>query len=213
MKYCGAQGTEGRADSVSDCRTTQAARESTVKKWQTQLLVVLVTAVLGSGSVAAAPLYSVVDLGTLGGTYGHGAVINASGQVTGAARTDGDAAEHAFLWNGTSMLDLGTLGGTYSAGTGINASGQVTGWASTDGDAAYHAFLWKWRRIANDLGTLGGTSSYGAGINASGQVTGAARTDGDAAEHAFLWNGTSMRTSAPSAVLTATVLVSTPAAR
>ena len=81
------------------------------------------------------------DLGTLGGTHSDGHGINASGQVTGYSRTTGDAAYHAFLYDGT-MHDLGTLGGTDSYGLGINDSGQVTGYSHTTGDATYHAFLY-----------------------------------------------------------------------
>ena len=51
------------------------------------------------------------DLGTLGGTYSVGFAINDSGQVTGTADTADGAADHAFLWDGTTMQDLGTLGG------------------------------------------------------------------------------------------------------
>ncbi len=71
------------------------------------------------------------DLGTLGGSYSEGVAINDSGQVTGYADTAGDAARHAFLWDGTTMQDLGTLGGTRSEGVAINASGQVTGCSVT----------------------------------------------------------------------------------
>ena len=77
-----------------------------------------------------------LDLGTLGGTDSDGYGINDSGQVTGYSHTTGDAAYHAFLYDGT-MHDLGTLGGTYSYGFGINDSGQVTGESDTTGDADY----------------------------------------------------------------------------
>ena len=113
--------------------------------------------------------------------------INASGNVTGYANTTGNAAQHAFLYDGT-MHDLGTLGGTNSYGLGINASGQVTGTAYTTGDAANHAFLYD--GTMHDLGTLGGTQSSGDGINDSGLVTGGAYTTGNAAQHAFLYDGT-----------------------
>jgi probable HAF family extracellular repeat protein len=146
----------------------------------------------------AAPSYTLIDLGTLGGSYSQPAcctftsALNGSGQVTGYAYTTGDSAFHAFLWNGASTQDLGTLGGTSSQGLSINASGQVTGIAYTTGNSAYHAFLWNGTAM-QDLGTLGGTYSQGYGINASGQVTGYAYTTGNSAVHAFLWNGASMQ--------------------
>ena len=110
--------------------------------------------------------------------------INDSGQVTGSSYTTGDAAYHAFLYDGT-MHDLGTLGGTYSDGFGINASGQVTGISDDDRRRAVHAFLYD--GTMHDLGTLGGTYSYGTGINASGQVTGYSH---DRLGDAFLWTPT-----------------------
>ncbi|MGB7323643.1 MAG: hypothetical protein WBD31_02140, partial [Rubripirellula sp.] len=127
--------------------------------------------------------YVVTDLGTLGGTSSYGYGINNSGQVTGAANTTGDAAQHASLYNGTSMQDLGALGGTSSYGYGINNSGQVTG-AYTTGNLVYHAFLYDGTTM-QDLGTLGGTNSLGNGINNSGHVTGVADTTGNAASRAF----------------------------
>jgi len=152
---------------------------------------------IANEAAALPPAYTVTDLGTLGGTFSGGSGINASGQVTGASYTIGDAPYHAFLWtpttpNGASgtLHDLGTLGGSYSAGLGINASGQVAGQSDTTGNAAYRAFLYD--GTLHDLGTLGGTNSSGLDINDSGQVTGFSYTTGDATYHAFLYDGTMM---------------------
>jgi probable HAF family extracellular repeat protein len=134
--------------------------------------------------------YRLTDLGTLGGTDSYGAALNASGQVTGYAYTAGNAAEHAFLWNGTAMQDLGTLGGTNSRGVALNAAGQVTGNANTAGDTAQHAFFWSGTAL-QDLGTLGGAYSTATALNASGQVAGYANAT--AGGRAFLWNGTTMQ--------------------
>lgn len=155
----------------------------------------------------ADPIYSITDLGWLGGTssnpsglnsYGYG--INASGEVTGFTLTSGTPVptlgpQHAFLYNGSSMQDLGTLGGLTSLGIGINMSGEVTGIATTSGvvhgAAVEHAFLYNGSTM-QDLGTLGGTDSYGYAINASGEVVGQSDTSGDAHLHAFLYNGSTM---------------------
>jgi probable HAF family extracellular repeat protein len=137
-------------------------------------------------AVCLAASYTIIDLGTLGGTQSDGIGINASGQVTGYATIAGDAAQHAFMYDGV-MHDLGTLGGTNSTGFGINASGQVTGQAYLAGDAVYHAFVYD--GVMHDLTPFGGTfSSGGNGINASGQVA------GSFASVAFLYDGHDLAT-------------------
>jgi probable HAF family extracellular repeat protein len=132
--------------------------------------------------------YTLVDLGTLGGTETIGYVINDRGEVTGYSYLPGDASFHAFRSNGTVMQDLGTLGGQNSQGLSINNRGQITGSAETAAEAAEHAFLSTAGRALLDLGTLGGTDSEGSAINDAGQITGQASTSGDRATHAFLYN-------------------------
>jgi len=139
----------------------------------------------------AAVQFSVVDLGTLGGSSSSATAINGAGQVVGNAGTSGNAASRAFLWQSGSMQDLGTLGGTSSYANGVNAAGQVVGYAHISGNAANHAFLWQSGSM-QDLGTLGGTRSDASGINAAGQVVGTATTS-NAASHAFLWQSGRMQ--------------------
>ena len=128
------------------------------------------------------------DLGTLGGRNSYAYGINAGGQVVGGACITGGA-NHAFLYNGSTMHDLGTLGGSDSYAYGINAGGQVVGQACTD-DAAWHAFLYSGSAI-KDLGTLGGTNSYAYGINDGGQVVGQSNVAGGGS-HAFLYSDSTM---------------------
>jgi probable HAF family extracellular repeat protein len=158
-------------------------------------LFLLGTIALAPGTALAAPVYTITDLGTLGGDFSFSRGINASGQVTGLSDTAGGT-DHAFLWDPQSgMHDLGTLGGQASnVGDidigGINASGQVTGYSNTVGPAdsiTFHAFLLDPQSGMHDLGTLGGDSSAGQDINDSGQVTGESNTAGHAS-HAFLWD-------------------------
>ena len=119
--------------------------------------------------------YTIIDLGTLGGSSSAGFAINNSGQVTGTATTSGGAT-HAFVISPpyTGMNDLGTLGGLTSTGFAINDSGQVTGEAEVAPSRVSQAFLISppYNNMI-DLGTLcGEVQSVGAGINASGQVSG-----------------------------------------
>lgn len=89
-------------------------------------------AVLWSGGVAT-------DLGNLDPTgYSVANAINAAGLAVGTSY--GDAANRAFLWNGTSMVDLNSLidpasGFTLVDARGINASGQIVGTALYRGQA------------------------------------------------------------------------------
>ena len=59
----------------------------------------------------ASPQYQIVDLGTLGGTTSYGFGINANGLVTGYSYISGNAFEHAFVSNGSTMTDINTVVG------------------------------------------------------------------------------------------------------
>jgi probable HAF family extracellular repeat protein len=148
-------------------------------------------------------LYTVTELGTLGGYYSSATDVNAAGQVVGSADTP-DGYQHAALWDNGSIIDLGTLGGTYSWAEGINDLGQVVGSAYLPGDAAIHGFLvdpqagvWFQDHDLDgrndfmiDLGSLEGSdSSQASDINNAGQVVGASAT-ADGFNHAFLWDPT-----------------------
>jgi probable HAF family extracellular repeat protein len=139
---------------------------------------------LGLPAASRAQQYTVLDLGTLGGTGGNSYGVNNSGQVTGVAVTSAGQG-HAFLWTpGQGMIDLGTLeGSTTSRGSAVNASGQVTGFSGS------HAFRWTPESGMLDLGTLGG-SSNGTGINGSGYVSGysyTATNNFPTTKRAILW--------------------------
>ena len=98
-----------------------------------------------------AQLYSVNDLGTLGGATSLARSINNSGTVVGYSDTSGGAV-HAFSYSGGVMTDLGTLGGPNSYAFGINSSGTIAGYADYNA-TDHHAFSYS-GGVMTDLGTL-----------------------------------------------------------
>ena len=148
----------------------------------------------------AGAAYTVVDLGTLGGTTSSATAINASGWVVGYSATAGDAASHAFLWRHGVMTDLGTLpGGTSSRANAINDRGQVVGSSdaltpspSAAGDVvAPQAFLYSGGKLIDidpDTQPSYPPGSWAYGINNAGQVVGdVLAPSGDS--RAFLYSG------------------------
>ncbi len=154
--------------------------------------VAIVAAILAAAPSAHAQQYTIVDLGTLGGTNSIGYAVNNKGQVAGDSYLS-NGRTRAFLYANGIMTNLGTLGGEYSGAShytskyvfmGVNDNGQVSGTSLTS-SGHEHAFLYQ-NGTMIDLGTLGGPDSNGNAINENGQVTGwADRPDGI---HAFLYS-------------------------
>jgi probable HAF family extracellular repeat protein len=144
--------------------------------------------------------YSVVNLGTLGGSASNGyGSVNDRGWVTGDANLPGDQNEHGFLWRDGVMTDLGTLGGPNSsvASPVKDDTGLIVGFAQSDTvdplsefwGATYfctavncegwqnlqRAFLWR-DGVMTALPTLGGNNDGAVGVNNLGQVVGVAET-------------------------------------
>jgi probable HAF family extracellular repeat protein len=139
--------------------------------------------------------YSVVTLGTLGGTASGGNSINAQGWVTGFSNQAGDQTQHAALWVRGSQFDLGTLGGPNSAVEWPvhNNHGRISGISETSAmdplgeiwscgfffpnftGHSCQGFVWE-EGMMSALPTLGGNNSYGAGMNNRGQTVGWAET-------------------------------------
>ncbi len=136
---------------------------------------------------------SMVDMGTLGGTFGYPNWINSNGQVVGQSNLAGDKKYHPFLWQkGKTMQDLGTLGGKSGTATWINDAGEAVGGAWTTGNQAFHAVLWK-NGKALDLGVLTGYKhSLAYSINSKDQIVGCVTNNlNKGCTHGFLWeNGT-----------------------
>jgi len=132
---------------------------------------------------------TMVDLGTLGGTFGIPNYLDDQGRVIGQSNVAGDLAHHPFLWTKSEgMQDLGTLGGNNGQANWMNKAGEIVGKADIPGSQGHHAFLWK-NGVMRDLGTVpGDPCSNAVGINSRGQVVGASDTpDSSLGLHAFLW--------------------------
>src|SRR6185437_10860216 len=106
-------------------------------------------------------VYSVIDLGTLGGSSSMATAINNAGLIVGQADTS-SGASHPFLYNPVtaSMQDLGTFGGATASATAINSAGQIVGWA-TDTDNVPRPFLWSSSGLTNltPAGASGGQAN------------------------------------------------------
>lgn len=113
-----------------------------------------------------------LDLGTLGGTFGVAFALNNRGQVVGASNLVGDNGGHAFLWDMKGgMQDLGTLGGATGAALSINDAGDIAGGASR-ADGSGGSFLWR-HGVMTNLGTAGtAPGSVALGINSRRQIVG-----------------------------------------
>ena len=166
----------------------------------------VVIALTGFATLAEAqrapPHYTVINLGTLGGSAanGYGGVTN-SGWVSGDSYLQGDATEHAFVWRDGVMTDLGTVGGLNSSapfpvkddrglvvgqsqGSQIDQLGEYWGVAYVCNTSDGHCTGWQnlqfgfvWRNgVMTALPTLGGNNSSAFGVNNRGQVVGFAET-------------------------------------
>jgi probable HAF family extracellular repeat protein len=119
-----------------------------------------------------------IDLGTLGGTFGVQTWLNNRGQVVGTMNLAGDVNSHGFLWDRGALLDLGTLGGNNSQANWINDAGHIVGSADlpssppgcTGRKCVHHAFLWK-SGVMTDLGVVSpGPCSTAISVNSKDQV-------------------------------------------
>jgi probable HAF family extracellular repeat protein len=128
-----------------------------------------------------------VDLGSFGGTYGHG--INDGGDVVATTYSGGAI---PYFKSSTGSLVRLTVPATLSQGdpTDINNAGMIVGFGVVAG-AFWHAIAWADHDAAAvDLGTLGGNQSWAQAANDNGDIVGWSEvTPGNTTRHAVLWPG------------------------
>ena len=153
---------------------------------------------------APRPHYTVINLGTLGGSQsnGYGGVTD-NGWVSGDSFLPGDATEHAFVWREGVMTDLGMLGGPNSGAAypikdnhglivgqaqgsqidplkeywGVAYGCIISGLPAPCEGYQYLQLGYLWQDgVMTALPTLGGNNSSAFGVNNRGQVVGLAET-------------------------------------
>src|SRR5215471_4702132 len=182
--------------------TSRRGDNMKLQTFREMIAVALFAALVAPAQLAAEELskhrhhrYSVVRLGSLGGTMGGASSINYRGWVSGSSNLPEDQTQHAVLWRHGQTLDLGTLGGPNSSVSWPNHNRRtVVGIAETPDldplgeswscsaffpNSTGHTclgFVWE-RGVMRPLPTLGGNNGYAAGANNRGQVVGWAETD------------------------------------
>jgi probable HAF family extracellular repeat protein len=131
---------------------------------------------------------TMLDVGTLGGTFGLANAINNRGDVVGRMNLAGDLTAHPYLWREGTLKDLGTLGGTFGQATSVNDAREIVGGATNQNDQAFLAFLWR-KGVMTDLGTVVGDDCSSADyISSGGQIVGTSFGCAGGPSHAFLWD-------------------------
>ena len=144
--------------------------------------------VLGRQSIAG-PIYSIVDLGTLGGSRMTAWSVTNIGVVAGYGTTAaGDTS--AFIYESGVLYSIGAGGNTLdSKAYGVNGAGQAAVNANTPGGG--NAYVYD-NGVLTQLPGLGGATTTAIAINASGQMAGMAAT-GSGAARAFLLSAANLQ--------------------
>lgn len=157
-----------------------------IKIIRTSLLFVFCAFINHSSLGESAFLYTLIDLGTLGGQASRGEAINDQGWVAGESET-ASGETRAFLWKPREkMRNLGTLGGEVSRAFDINNQGVVVG-ESTTTNQTTQAFIWTEADGMKPL-PVGEAALFSAAysINDLGQVVGT--VENHAGIHAVAWD-------------------------
>jgi probable HAF family extracellular repeat protein len=150
---------------------------------RTSLAGILAASAVYAQATQAAPRYTVIDLGTLGGTFSIAFGINNAGRVGGSAAVH-NGETHPFL-SGWLKTDLGTLGGKNAQASGPNGRENVSILSETSTlDPLKEDFCGfgnhlqclgaLWDGVKMVLPTLGGNNAMALGLNDRNQVIGVA---------------------------------------
>lgn len=129
---------------------------------------------------------TVLNLGTLGGSFSSAADLNRQGVVVGIS-TLSNGNYRAFIWENGRMRNLGVQG-EISGASGINDAGVIVGQRQLAPASSNRAFIWR-NGVVQDLPSLGGKYSTASDINAAGWIVGQSRTgnDDNGGPFATLW--------------------------
>jgi probable HAF family extracellular repeat protein len=135
-------------------------------------------------------VYTLTDLGTLGGLSAQAHDLNEAGQVVGSSTTAASE-PHAFRWQDGVMTDLGVLPGEQDSGaSAVNSHGHVVGTSGRTDPETYEitsrSFLYAGTTLI-DLGVPSFRSSA-TDINDHGHVVGTMRAAGGFTfDHAYIY--------------------------
>jgi len=133
------------------------------------------------GVNVAAQTYSLIDIGTAGGTYGEALGINSAGDVVGWSYTANpsgvatgfpNGANRAFVYSNGVRQDLGTVGGTSSTAFGINDAGQIAV-GSADSQGKLRPAIYSQGSMQVPTPLQGLINGVALAINSTGDITGA----------------------------------------
>jgi probable HAF family extracellular repeat protein len=140
-------------------------------------------------SQAAPPHHTIIDLGTLGGTFSVPFGINAGGDVVGRSSNFTNETR-AFLYKQGKIVGFDTFSSPENDAFAINALGHIVGIYFNNGGTinaeAIHAYLRTETQVV-DLGSRGGVS-YAFGINDSDQIVGTSYDKDNVNYHAVLYS-------------------------